>query len=66
VVDAGTYTKVTVDTKGRVTLGTTLVPEDIPELDVTKLTTGIMPVERGGTGRDSIDQNKLIVGNGTD
>ena len=32
-VNAGTYTKVTVDTKGRVITGTTLISEDIPIID---------------------------------
>lgn len=39
-VVAGTYTKVTVDAKGRVTVGDTLIASDIPALDWTKITTG--------------------------
>ena len=35
---AGTYTKVTTDSKGRVTAGTTLVESDIPALSPTKVT----------------------------
>jgi|GEM_PF-5273636 len=35
---SGTYTKVTTDTKGRVTSGTTLSTTDIPILDSTKIT----------------------------
>jgi len=35
---AGTYTKVTTDSKGRVTSGTTLSASDIPALDATKIT----------------------------
>jgi trimeric autotransporter adhesin len=38
-VAAGTYPKVTVDTKGRVTAGTTLVAADIPALPYVDLTT---------------------------
>lgn len=49
-VTAGTYPKVTVDAKGRVTAGTTLVAADIPALDTSKLTSGILPIARGGTG----------------
>ena len=49
-VTAGTYTKVTVDSKGRVTSGTSLVAGDIPALDTSKLTSGILPIARGGTG----------------
>ena len=37
---AGTYTKVTTDSHGRVTAGTTLVASDIPSLDWSKITTG--------------------------
>ena len=47
---AGTYTKVTTDSKGRVTSGTTLVATDIPNLDTSKLTSGVLPIARGGTG----------------
>ena len=49
-VTAGTYTKVTVDSKGRTTSGTTLSATDIPALDVSKITTGTLSVARGGTG----------------
>lgn len=49
-VTAGTYTKLTVDAKGRITTGTTLAATDVPALDTGKLTTGILPVVRGGTG----------------
>jgi len=37
---AGTYTKITYDTKGLVLSGTTLAATDIPYLDWTKITTG--------------------------
>jgi hypothetical protein len=40
VVDAGTYTKVTVDSQGHVSLGGTLIAADIPELDASKITSG--------------------------
>lgn len=36
-VSAGTYTKTTVDTKGRVTAGTTLADSDIPTLTASKI-----------------------------
>ena len=36
-VTAGTYTKVTVDAKGRVTFGTTLSASDIPDLSLEKI-----------------------------
>ena len=48
-VAAGTYAKVTVDAKGRVTAGTALVAEDIPELDWAKIATG-KPTTLAGYG----------------
>lgn len=39
-VTAGTYTKVTVDTYGRVTSGNALSASDIPDLDWSKITSG--------------------------
>jgi microcystin-dependent protein len=49
---AGTYTKVTVDIKGRVTSATTLAAADIPALDASKITTGTFAVGRIPTGTD--------------
>lgn len=49
-ITAGTATKVTYDTKGLVTAGTALSAGDIPVLDAGKITTGTLPVVRGGTG----------------
>lgn len=46
----GTYTKVTVDTKGRITAGTSLAAADIPNLDASKITSGALPIGSGGTG----------------
>ena len=37
-VNAGTYTKLTVDAKGRITAATQLTPEDIPNLNLAKIT----------------------------
>lgn len=44
------YSKVTVNVKGLITSGTTLVAGDIPNLDASKITTGQLPVTLGGTG----------------
>lgn len=49
-VVAGSYAKVTVNAKGLVTGATELVAADIPALDTAKLTTGVLPLARGGTG----------------
>ena len=49
VVSAGTYPKVTVDTYGRVTAGTTLSASDVPSLDWGKITSG-KPTTLAGYG----------------
>ncbi|WP_196251486.1 phage tail protein [Pseudomonas aeruginosa] len=49
-VTAGTYPKVNVNAKGLVTGGAALTAADLPALDVGKITTGVLPVARGGTG----------------
>lgn len=49
-ITAGTGTKITYDAKGLVIASTTLSSTDIPSLDTEKLTTGTLPVARGGTG----------------
>ncbi len=49
-VPAGTYPKVTVDIKGRVTAGAALLAADIPSLDTGKIASGTFPLSRGGTG----------------
>jgi phage-related tail fiber protein len=48
-VTAGTYPKVTVDAKGRVTAGAALAATDIPSLDWSKITTG-KPTTLAGYG----------------
>ena len=62
-VDAGAYTKVTVDTKGRVTAGTSLVAADIPNISADIINTGRLAVSFGGTGTTSFTRNGVIVGN---
>lgn len=49
VGSAGTYAKVTTDSKGRVVSGNTLSAADIPALDWSKITSGI-PTTLGGYG----------------
>ena len=48
-ITPGTYEKVTVDSKGRVTSGGDLVAADVPSLDWSKITTG-KPTTRAGYG----------------
>jgi hypothetical protein len=61
-VTAGDYAKVTVDAKGRVTAGLSLAATDIPNLDVAKITTGVLPVARGGTGQSTFTNGQLLIG----
>jgi len=53
-VTPGTYTKLTVDSKGRVTSATTLSASDIPSLPASIITSGVLPVVRGGTGLSAL------------
>jgi hypothetical protein len=55
-VAAGTYTKVTVDTEGHISQGTTLEASDIPDLDASKITTGGVVTDRIGDGAVTIDK----------
>lgn len=43
----------------------TLVANDIPSLDAAKITTGTLPVSRGGTGVTSLTANGVVTVNGT-
>ena len=49
-VAAGTYSKVTVDAKGRVSAGMPLTAADIPPLSAGMITSGTLSVANGGTG----------------
>ena len=61
---AGTYPKVTVDAKGRVTSGTTLSASDIPNLDWAKITSG-KPTTLSGYGiTDAVSTSLLGQPNG--
>ena len=42
-----------------------LVANDIPNLDASKITTGILPIANGGTGRNTLTANSILIGNGT-
>ena len=48
-VGSGSYAKVTVDSKGRITVGENLVVNDIPDLNWNKVTTG-KPITLSGYG----------------
>ena len=64
-VTAGSYTKVTVDAKGRVTAGSTLVPGDIPALPASIISSGVLGVANGGTGAATITNNGVVIGAGS-
>lgn len=64
-VAAGTYGKVTVNVKGLVTDGAALTAADIPSLDTGKLTTGTLPIARGGTGGATADAARTALGIGS-
>ena len=54
-LQAGTYTKVTVDAKGRVTTGSTLTIEDLPSIPSSKVTgLGTAAVVNTGTGQGNV------------
>ncbi|MBL7669186.1 MAG: tail fiber domain-containing protein [Bdellovibrionaceae bacterium] len=42
-----------------------LAATDIPSLDTSKLTTGVLPIARGGTGLASYGNSSVLVSNGT-
>ena len=56
-VTAGTHTKVTVNSQGFVTAGTTLVATDIPDLATSKITTGTFGTDF--VANDAITMDKL-------
>lgn len=56
-VAAGTYPKVTVNAKGLVTSGSSLIAADIPDLSAAKLTSGTLDIARLST--NSITGDKL-------
>ena len=55
---AGTYTKVTTDAKGRVSSGTTLSASDIPNLDASKITSGVFDAAE----IPNLDAGKIVSG----
>ena len=59
-VTPGTYTKLTVDSKGIVTAGTTLSAADIPDLDWSKITSG-KPTTLSGYGiTDGVNVSEVV------
>ena len=59
---AGTYTKVTTNAQGQVTSGTALSATDIPELDASKITTGIIDASRLPSFVDDVLEFVNLVG----
>lgn len=58
---------ITVNNLGHVTSVSSkdLTANDIPNLSTDKLTSGILGVARGGIGTNTLTQNNILVGNGT-
>jgi phage-related tail fiber protein len=59
-VTPGTYPKVTVDTYGRVTLGSTLAAGDVPNIDAAKVTSGTFGAAR--IGADAVSSSNVANG----
>ncbi|MBI4903376.1 MAG: carbohydrate binding domain-containing protein [Acidobacteria bacterium] len=61
-VTPGTYPKVTVDAKGRVTAGASLAASDLPAHShvAGDIVSGAFGVSRGGTGLTTVAANKLL------
>jgi len=61
-VTPGTYSKVTVDAKGRVTAGASLTASDVPSHShvAGDIVSGAFGVNRGGTGLTTVAANKLL------
>ena len=53
---AGTYAKVTTNTKGQVVAGTALSAGDIPSLDASKITSGVIDIDRLPASAGSIPE----------
>lgn len=64
IISTGTHTKVTVTSKGVVSLGSTLVESDIPDIAWTKITSG-KPTTAGGYGITDalLDTGGTVTGN---
>lgn len=64
-ITAGTGTKITYDAKGLITSSTTLTAADIPNLDGSKITTGLLGADRvSATYTESMRANSSITGGG--
>ena len=66
--------RLNINTSGDISVGGTTVINSsgniahhnrIPNLPASKITSGTLPVSRGGTGRSSLSNNRLLIGNGT-
>ena len=55
-VTAGTYTKLTVDAQGHVSVGALLAAADIPNIDAAKITSGELPTARIANDAVTIDK----------
>lgn len=64
-VTPGTYTKLTVDAKGRATVGASIVAGDLPAHThaTSDITSGTLGETRGGTGESTYTAGDLLIGN---
>lgn len=64
-VTAGTYSKVTVDANGHITQGSSIGVSDIPAISTNKITSGVLPIARGGTNATTFTPNMFLTYDGT-
>ena len=63
---AGQLVSAVSETDGVITVSRrALIADDIPNLDASKITSGTLSVERGGTGKATFASGEVLVGNGT-
>lgn len=65
-VTPDTYNNLQIGTDGRVYSARVLNSSDIPNLDTAKITTGTLPIERGGTNNSALGtSNQIVYSDGT-
>ena len=64
-ITPGTYSKLVVDARGRAVMGQPLSPMDIPPINASAISSGILSIFNGGTGATNFTMNGVILGNGS-